>query len=352
MVHPASMSHLENVVWTISNLCRGTPSPPKELTAQVIYPMVSILDQPSISDETKVNILWALSYLSDGDKEKIELVLSCGVAPKLIHLLEDDSIKLKCKTPIVRILGNFVSGDDSQTQVVLDSGILNHLARLMGSRSKLIRKDSAWMASNIACVDLEKITMLLQKTRILRQLIKIAKNDIWEVRKEALWALANICTNGTYTHAMSIADAGGLEPLIAALALHNMDPDLLMAILDAVRNVLEAEMETGRAFDDQSYIQMIEENDGLECIEQLQNHPSENIYNKCVSLIEDFFQVVDEGDENLAPVTNESGTFGFGFAPGLAAPKQLFANFNEAENGSSNEALPFGSVSTNINFAV
>ena len=344
LVNPTNMTHLENVVWTISNLCRGTPSPPKEVTASVINPLTSLLGQP-ISDAAKTDILWALSYLSDGDDQKIELVLRSGVTYKLIHLLEDDTMNVKCRTPIVRILGNFVSGNHSQTQIVLDSGILNHLARLLGSRNKMIRKESSWLTSNIACGDHEQISMLLRKTKVLRQIIKIAKNDSWEVRKEALWALAHICTTGTQQHIVSMVDAGGLEPLIAALALTNIDPTLLVTILDAIRKVLEV----GEPFTNQSYVQIIEENDGIEYLEELQTHPSEIVYEKVVELIEDFLGVADEGDENLAPETNESGTYGFGFAPGLASPKQLFPKFGETEN---NEAIPFGSVSTNIFHAI
>jgi len=341
LVNPQNMSLLENVVWTISNLCRGTPSPPKEITRTVIYPLVSLLGQP-ISEAAKVDILWALSYLSDGDEQKIELVLASGVALNLIHLLQEDGMKVKYKTPIVRILGNFVSGNDSQTQVVIDSGILNYLAALLGSHSKTIRKESSWLASNIACGNHKQITMLLTKTKVLKQIIKNARNDCWEVRKEALWALAHICTSGTHAHTISMVDNGGLEPLINVLALENIDPFLLIAILDALRKVLEV----GNASPGLNYEQLIDENNGIENLEELQTHPSEIVYEKVVGLIEDYFGVMDDGDENLAPETNESGTFGFGFA--LASPKQLFpSGFNEPEKTSQKEVSPFGSVSAN-----
>jgi len=341
MVNPQNLSLLENVIWTISNLCRGTPSPPKEVTLPAIYPMAALLGQP-ISDSAKIDILWALSYLSDGDEQKIELVLGSGVATTLNHLLQDNSVKNNFKTPIVRILGNFVSGSDSQTQVVINAGILNHLAGLLASPSKMIRKEASWLASNIACGNHEQITLLVQKSKILRQIIGIAKNDSWEVRKEALWALAHICTSGTHRHTVSMVDAGGLEPLIAVLAVQNIDPALLVAILDALRKVLDV----GEAFGNLGYEQLIDENNGIEYLEELQTHPSELVYEKVISLIEDYFGIMDEADENLAPETNEAGTFGFGFAGGLASPKQLFPNINATENVSK-DASPFGKVSTN-----
>mmetsp|Transcript_9264 Transcript_9264/g.21968 ORF Transcript_9264/g.21968 Transcript_9264/m.21968 type:complete len:405 (+) Transcript_9264:428-1642(+) len=347
LVNPQNVSLLENVVWTISNLCRGTPSPPKEITAPVIFPLVSLLDQP-IPDGVKVDILWALSYLSDGNEQKIELVLHSGIAYKLAHLLKGNTLDMKCTTPIVRILGNFVSGSDSQTQVVIDSGIIDHLADLMGSRSKTIRKESSWLASNIACGNHEQITKLMDQPKVLEQIIKNAKFESWEVRKEALWALAHICTSGKQTHTEYLVQAGGIEPLIKVLSLENIDPGLLIAILDAVRNILEA----GKAFSNQNFQQIIDENNGIEYLEELQTHPCDTVYEKVVSLIEDYFGVADEGDENLAPTMNGSGTFGFGFAPGLASPKQLFTNFNTRESDSPKEAFPFGSVSTNTFYPV
>ncbi|VEU36361.1 unnamed protein product [Pseudo-nitzschia multistriata] len=340
-----TMSLLENVVWTISNLCRGTPSPPKETTAPVIFPLVSLLDKP-ISDGVKVDILWALSYLSDGDEQKIELVLGSGVTLKLAHLLQNDSLKVRCMTPIVRILGNFVSGSDNQTQVVIDSGIIDRLPFLLGSRSKTIRKESSWLASNIACGNHKQITMLMKNTKALTQIITNAKNDTWEVRKEALWALAHVCTSGTSKHTESLVESGGLEPLISVLAVENMDPSLLVAILDAIRKVLE--VDEASPFP-KRYDQIIDECNGIEYLEELQTHPSETVYEKVVSLIEDYFGVDDEGDENLAPELNESGTFGFG----LASPKQLFTNFTaNAVSSSPNASFPFGSVSTNTFYPV
>lgn len=339
-----NMSLLENVVWTISNLCRGTPSPPKETTAPVIFPLVSLLDKP-ISEAAKVDILWALSYLSDGNEQKIELVLGTGVALKLVNLLQEGSLKVKCTTPIVRMLGNFVSGSDNQTQVVIESGIIDLLPGLLGSRSKTIRKESSWLTSNIACGNHQQITMLMKNTQALKQIIINAKNDTWEVRKEALWTLAHICTSGAPMHTESLVETGGLEPLISVLAVENIDPSLLVAILDAIRKVLEVDESSSFP---KKYDQLIDECNGIEYLEELQTHPSEIVYEKVVGLIEDYFGVDDEGDENLAPELNESGTFGFG----LASPKQLFANFNTTTSSSPKEAFTFGSATTNTFYPV
>ena len=299
---PSNLSHLGIVVWTISNLCRGKPSPPSTLTVEAILPLVSLLDRP-ITEEIMVDVLWALSYLSDGNEEKIEEVFSSGVTPKLIKLLEDDTVRYK--KLIIRILGNFVSGSEHQTDGVLDSGLFSLLAGLMGSQSKEVRKNSCWLASNIARGNHEQITKLVKKKKVVQELVASAMHDRWDVRQEALWALVNICICGNPSHVLSLVQADGLGPLVMVLSLENVDVALLIGALDAIKNVLEL---------NDHHMRLFEEHDGIDYLEQLQEHPSNTVYEKVVALIEDYFGVAEEEDENLAPEKNENGGFAFGIS--------------------------------------
>jgi importin subunit alpha-1 len=126
---PATMSLLNNMVWCLSNLCRGKPTPEISLVAPAIGPLTELLSK-EVSTDVLVDAVWALSYLSDGDDDRIDAVMKAGVATRLVQFLGDECAP-QLLTPTVRCLGNFATGNDKQTQAVIDAGIFNHFVRLL-----------------------------------------------------------------------------------------------------------------------------------------------------------------------------------------------------------------------------
>lgn len=69
------------------------------------------------------------------------------------------------------------------------------------------------------------------------------------------------------------------------------------------------------------YAQLIDEAEGLDRIEHLQNHAHENIYEKAVSILETYFDVEDGEVENVAPQMDAAhGTYTFGAQQGQGQP--------------------------------
>lgn len=313
---PANMSLLNNATWTVSNLCRGKPASDINFVAPFIGPLCHLL-HTEVSLDVLVDAVWALSYLSDGPNERIELVMQTGVTQKLVSFLSDKSSTLL--TPTIRCLGNFVTGSDIQTDAVIDAGILDHICELLENPRKTIRKETCWLASNIAAGTHEQITSLMRRNDIMRKLIETGSNASWETKKEALWAVSNICTTGNDEHVRCLVEIEGMKPLTEVLNFTNADATILTAALDAIARILDVGERNH-----EEYAKMFDEYAGIDHLENLQEHPSTQVYEKTVSIIESYFGADEAEDENLAPETTASGTFGFG----ISSPKQLFSGMD------------------------
>lgn len=112
--------------------------------------------------------------------------------------------------------------------------------------------------------------------------------------------------------------------------MSNAEPNLLVEVLDAVKKILEVGEQYGG-----SYSVIFDECQGIDHLENLQEHPSHAVYEKTVQIIETFFGNDDFDDENMAPETTAAGTFGFGIE------KQLFP-------ADTPVVFSFGPASTNI----
>ncbi len=90
---------------------------------------------------------WAFSYLTDGDNDKIQEVVSAGAVEILAEKLACG--ELSVVTPSLRALGNVVTGSDDQTDAVISAGALPVLAALLRHPRANLVKEAAWAISNI-----------------------------------------------------------------------------------------------------------------------------------------------------------------------------------------------------------
>eukprot|EP01156_Anaeramoeba_ignava_P003755 Anaeramoba_ignava/a224379_13.p1 GENE.a224379_13~~a224379_13.p1 ORF type:complete len:139 (-),score=51.96 a224379_13:53-469(-) len=110
--------------------------------------------------------------------------------------------------------------------------------------------------------------------------------DLFAVKKEAAWAIANASSGGSVEQIEFLVETENCLNTFCGLLRFTSDPRLTLVVLEGLKNILDLK-NIPRIGD--KYIAMLDKIGAWNLIEKLQIHQNQEIYEKANHLIEEFF---------------------------------------------------------------
>ena len=225
------------------------------------------------------------------------------------------------QTPALRTVGNIVAGDDDdlQTQFTINNNALPCLLALLGSPKKGIRKEACWTISNITAGNKDQIQSIIDNN-IIPPLILLLSNAEFDIHKEAAWAISNATSGGNPHQIKFLVSQGCIRPLCDLLTVN--DSKIVSIALEGLENILKVgeseSKKTGTGTHTHNTHNLmatyIAEAEGLTKIEELQQHENNEIYEKCIKILDTYFGVEEEEEMAMAGLAPEMAEGGNQFA--------------------------------------
>lgn len=291
---------LRNITWTLSNLCRNKNPAPSMSVLNKILPALACLIHYN-DKEVLTDTCWALSYITDGPNEKIDAVIKTGVVPRLVDLLKlYHRTEVGILSPALRCIGNIVTGSDDQTQCVIEADALNIFHELLKHNKISVQKEAAWTLSNITAGTQVQIQCVIDAGLVPLLVQTLATGEL-RVQKEAAWAITNYTSGASTEQVLTLVSHQVIRPICDLFTAK--DPKLIKVLLDGLCNILLVAEKTNNL--EQARL-FIEEIDGLNKIEKLQENENEEVYKLAYHMVEKFFSDDADEEEGLQPEATDA----------------------------------------------
>ncbi|ETE71875.1 Importin subunit alpha-2, partial [Ophiophagus hannah] len=189
-----TLGYLRNITWTLSNLCRNkNPAPPIEAVEQILPTLVRLLHYHD--HEVLADTCWAISYLTDGSNDRIEVVVKTGLVPQLVKLLACGEVPImgdfKSQKEAIWAVTNYTSGGTiGQIIYLVQTGVLEPLLDLLvvkDSKTVLVILDAVtniFMAAE-KIGEIEKLCILIEECGGLDKIEALQSHENEQIYKSA-----------------------------------------------------------------------------------------------------------------------------------------------------------------------
>ncbi|RCN49530.1 importin subunit alpha-2 family protein [Ancylostoma caninum] len=287
------VSCARTLAWAFSNMCRHkNPHAPLPVLERLSKGLAKLIAHPD--KQVRQDACWAVSYLTDGPDEQITLAKTSGVLPHVLKFLSDSDAMV---APALRVLGNMSTGNDELTQCVVDLNTLDEIIPLSErSKSTTVVKECCWLISNIIAGTNSQIQAVID-AGIMPFIIEVLRSGDFKCQFEASWAVANLAQGGTAAQILTLLQDNAIPALCSALKQSNIDLlnnalETLYALLNTVATCCPERLDEVR--------EAVEENEGLDHLERLQESESDKVYASAYRIISDFFSDPDNDEDQKA----------------------------------------------------
>ncbi|KAL9239284.1 hypothetical protein vseg_013622 [Gypsophila vaccaria] len=295
MILPDKGSTVRTAAWALSNLIKG----PHPRAASQLIRIDGVLDAISrhlkkSDEEIATEVAWVVVYLSALlDTASSMMMVKNNFLQLLVERLASSN-SLQLLIPVLRSLGNLIAGDARTTSLVLVAGsevtdqVVGALVRCLQSEHRVLKKEAAWVLSNIAAGSIEH-KKLIHSTEAVSLLLHLMATAPIDIRKEAAYVLGNLCvapTEGSekpcviVEHLVSLVNGGCLRSFIELV--RSADTEAARLGLQFLELVLRA-MPNGEG------PKLVEREDGIEAMERFQFHENEDLRNMANGLVDTYF---------------------------------------------------------------
>lgn len=288
------MSHdkgktVRTAAWALSNLIKG-PDPEAATELIKIHGVVdSILRHLKKSDvELATEVAWVVVYLSALSDVAIQVLMNTQIVQVLVDQLAASNT-LQSLIPLLRSLGNLMAGD-----VVLGpknettDSIIRSLSKCLKSEHRFLKKEAAWVLSNIAAGSVAHKQMIC-KSEAVSILLNLLVTSPFDIKKEVAYVLGNLC--------VAPSDGSGRPSLLLDHLVSFVRNGCLCGFIDLVKS---SDLEAARlglhfielvlrGMPNGEGQKVVEMADGIDAMERFQFHENDELRMMANLLVDSYF---------------------------------------------------------------